>query len=181
MLHLSRLPQLTKKHSEAFAAILCGCLLLLGWIALHLGWTGLALLILPAAYVAGGYESAREGLTTLVQEKELDVDLLMIVAALGAAGLGLWRQEYYLIVDGAALILIFAISGVLEKYAMHRTDRSIRSLMSLTSDTAQVLREGREASVPIDQLDLGDQIVVKPGELIPTDGLILEGFTAVLN
>lgn len=179
MLHLSRLPQLTKKHSEAFAAILCGCLLLLGWIALHLGWTGLALLILPAAYVAGGYESAREGLTTLVQEKELDVDLLMIVAALGAAGLGLWRQEYYLIVDGAALILIFAISGALEKYAMHRTDRSIRSLMSLTSDTAQVLREGREASVPVDQLELGDQIVVKPGELIPTDGLILEGFSTL--
>jgi Cd2+/Zn2+-exporting ATPase len=148
-------------------------------MALHLGWIGLALLILPAAYVAGGYESAREGLTTLFKEKELDVDLLMIVAALGAAGLGLWRQEYYLIIDGAALILIFAISGALENYAMQRTDRSIRSLMSLTSDTAQVLRSGREVSVPIDQLELGDQIVVKPGELIPTDGLILEGFSTL--
>ncbi|MBW4515915.1 MAG: heavy metal translocating P-type ATPase [Timaviella obliquedivisa GSE-PSE-MK23-08B] len=179
MLYPSRLPQLAKKHSEAFAALLCGCLLLLGWMALHLGWIGLALLILPAAYVAGGYESAREGLTTLFKEKELDVDLLMIVAALGAAGLGLWRQEYYLIIDGAALILIFAISGALENYAMQRTDRSIRSLMSLTSDTAQVLRSGREVSVPIDQLELGDQIVVKPGELIPTDGLILEGFSTL--
>ncbi len=179
MLYPSRLPQLAQKYSEAFAALLCGGLLLLGWLALHLGWMGLALLILPAAYVVGGYESAREGLTTLFQEKELDVDLLMIVAALGAAGLGLWRREYYLIVDGAALILIFAISGALEKYALDRTDRSIRSLMSLTSDTAQVLRSGREVSVPIDQLELGDQIVVKPGELIPTDGLILEGFSTV--
>jgi len=175
MLQRSRLSQLAKTHPEAFSAILCGCLLLLGWMALHLGLIGLALLILPAAYVAGGYESAYEGLSTLFKEKELDVDLLMIVAALGAAGLGLWRQEYYLIIDGAALILIFAISGALENYAMQRTDRSIRSLMSLTSDTAQVLRSGREASVPIDQLELGDQIVVKPGELIPTDGLILEG------
>lgn len=179
MLHPSRLPQLAETHSEAFAALLCGCLLLLGWMALHLGWIGLALLILPAAYVAGGYESAREGLSTLFKEKELDVDLLMIVAALGAAGLGLWRQEYYLIIDGAALILIFAISGALENYAMQRTDRSIRSLMSLTSHTAQVLRSGREASVPIDQLELGDQIVVKPGELIPTDGLILEGYSTL--
>ncbi|NJM75549.1 MAG: heavy metal translocating P-type ATPase [Acaryochloridaceae cyanobacterium RU_4_10] len=179
MLYPSRLSQLAKTHSEALAALLSGCLLLVGWIALHLGWTGLALLILPAAYVVGGYESAREGLTTLVKEKELDVDLLMIVAALGAAGLGLWRQEYYLIIDGAALILIFAISGALENYAMQRTDRSIRSLMSLTSDTAQVLREGREASVSIDRLELGDQIVVKPGELIPTDGLILEGFSTL--
>jgi Zn2+/Cd2+-exporting ATPase len=179
MLHLSRLSQLIEKHSEAFAALLCGCLLLLGWIGLHLGWTGLALLILPAAYVAGGFGSAREGLTTLFKEKQLDVDLLMIVAALGAAGLGLWRQEYYLIVDGAALILIFAISGALETYAMQRTDRSIRSLMSLTADTAQVLRGGRETSVPIDQLELGDHIVVKPGELIPTDGLILEGWSTL--
>jgi Cd2+/Zn2+-exporting ATPase len=180
MLYPSRLPQLAKTHSEAFAAILCGGFLLLGWMALHLGWTGLALLILPTAYVVGGYESAREGLTTLVQEKELDVDLLMIVAALGAAGLGLWRREYYLIIDGAALILIFAISGALEKYALDRTDRSIRSLMSLTSDTAQVLQQGREVSVLIDQLEVGDQIVVKPGELIPTDGLILEG-SSTLN
>ena len=179
MLHPSRLSQLTEKHSEAFAALLCGCLLLLGWMALHQGWIGLALLILPAAYVVGGYESAREGLTTLIQEKELDVDLLMIVAALGAAGLGLWRREYYFLIDGAALILIFAISGALETYAMQRTDRSIRSLMSLTSDTAQVLRSGRETSVPIDQLELGDQIVVKPGELVPTDGLIVEGFSTL--
>ncbi len=179
MLYPLRLFQLAKTHSKAFVALLCGCLLLFGWIALQFGWTGLALLILPAAYITGGYESAREGLTTLVKEKELDVDLLMIVAALGAAGLGLWRQEYYLIVDGAALILIFALSGALEDYAMQRTDRSIRSLMSLTSDTAQVLRSGTEASVPIDQLELGDQIVVKPGELIPTDGLILEGFSTL--
>ncbi|MBM0745729.1 heavy metal translocating P-type ATPase (plasmid) [Phormidium sp. CLA17] len=179
MFHQSRLPQLVNTHSEVFAAILCGCFLLLGWMALHLGWDGLALLILPMAYVVGGYESAREGLTTLIKEKELDVDLLMIVAALGAAGLGLWRQEYYLIVDGAALILIFAISGALEDYAMQRTARSIRSLMSLTSDTAQVLRSGREVSVSIDQLELSDQIVVKPGELIPTDALILEGFSTL--
>ncbi|MGG6293683.1 hypothetical protein ACQ4M4_04600 [Leptolyngbya sp. AN02str] len=73
--------------------------------------------LLHTAYVIGGFESAREGLTTLLQEKELDVDLLMIVAALGAAFLGLWRQEYYLIVDGAILILIFSVSGALEGYA----------------------------------------------------------------
>jgi len=83
-----------KEHQICWQ-ILCGLLVFLGWVALNLGWLGLALLILAAAYVIGGYESTREGLTTLFQEKELDVDLLMIVAALGAAGLGLWRQEYY--------------------------------------------------------------------------------------
>jgi Cd2+/Zn2+-exporting ATPase len=167
MLYPQRLTQFTKEHTEAVAAILCGVLLFLGWFALHLNFLGWALLLLPAAYVIGGYESAREGLTTLIKEKELDVDLLMIVAALGAAILGLWQREYHLIIDGAILILIFAISGALEGYAMQRTERSIRSLMSLTQDTATVLRFGREEVVAINQLKVGDEIVVKPGELIP--------------
>jgi Cd2+/Zn2+-exporting ATPase len=179
MLYPERLHQFTKEHSDAFAAIVCGLLLLIGWLALHLGFLGWALLLLPAAYIIGGYESAREGLTTLIEEKELDVDLLMIVAALGAAGVGLWRREYHLIIDGAVLILIFAISGALEGYAMRRTERSIRSLMSLTQDTATVLRQGKEEVVPVVQLQVGDEIIVKPGELIPTDAVIVEGYTTL--
>jgi Zn2+/Cd2+-exporting ATPase len=179
MLYPQRLNQFTKEHTEAFAAIVCGVLLFFGWFALHLNFLGWALLLLPAAYVIGGYDSAREGLTTLVKEKELDVDLLMIVAALGAAILGLWQREYHLILDGGILILIFAISGALEGYAMQRTERSIRSLMSLTQDTATVLRSGREEVVPINQLKVGDEIVVKPGELIPTDAVIVSGFSTI--
>jgi Cd2+/Zn2+-exporting ATPase len=179
-LSLPRFPALLKEHPNAFAAAICGLLVLLGWLTLHWGWLGLSLLILPAAYVIGGYDSAREGLTTLLREKELDVDLLMIVAALGAAGLGLWRREYYLIVDGAVLILIFSISGALEGYAMQRTERSIRSLMSLTSDTARVWQQGQEQMVPVAQLQIGDRVLVKPGELVPTDGVIEEG-SSTLN
>ncbi|MEH2032446.1 MAG: heavy metal translocating P-type ATPase [Nostoc sp.] len=179
MLYPQRFTQFTKEHADTVAALLCGLLLFLGWFALHLGWLGLAFLLLPAAYVIGGYESAREGLTTLFKEKELDVDLLMIVAAIGAASLGLWRREYHLIIDGAILILIFAISGALEGYAMQRTERSIRSLMSLTPDIARVLLQGREEEIPISQLKVGDEIVVKPGELIPTDGIILSGYSTL--
>lgn len=179
MLYPQRLTQFTKEHTDVVAAVLCGVLLFLGWFALHLNFLGWALLLLPAAYVIGGYESAREGLTTLIKEKELDVDLLMIVAALGAAILGLWQKEYQLIIDGAILILIFAISGALEGYAMQRTERSIRSLMSLTQDTATVLSSGGEEIVPINQLKVGDEIVVKPGELIPTDGMIVSGFSTI--
>ncbi|MBD2362783.1 heavy metal translocating P-type ATPase [Anabaena minutissima FACHB-250] len=179
MLYPQRFNQFTTEHSDTLAALLCGVLLFLGWFALHLGWLGWALLLLPAAYVIGGYDSAREGLTTLIKEKELDVDLLMIVAAVGAASLGLWRREYHLIIDGAILILIFAISGALEGYAMRRTERSIRSLMSLTPDTARILQQGEEATIPISQLQVGDEIVVKPGELIPTDGMIISGYSTI--
>lgn len=179
MLYPQRFSQFTREHADTIAALLCGLLLFLGWFALHLGALGLAFLLLPAAYVIGGYESAREGLTTLFKEKELDVDLLMIVAAIGAASLGLWRREYHLIIDGAILILIFAISGALEGYAMARTERSIRSLMRLTPDTARVLHQGREEEIAISQLKVGDEIVVKPGELIPTDGIILSGYSTL--
>ncbi|MFP4296397.1 MAG: heavy metal translocating P-type ATPase [Spirulinaceae cyanobacterium] len=175
----SSFPNLFKEHPDAVAAIACGILVLLGWQMLNLNWIGLALFILTAAYVIGGFDSAREGLTTLWQEKELDVDLLMIVAALGAASLGLWQREYYLIIDGAVLILIFAISGALEGYAMQRTERSIQGLMGLTADTARIIAHGQEYTVPINELKIGDRVLVKPGELIPTDGLVTEGFSTV--
>ncbi|WP_445926955.1 heavy metal translocating P-type ATPase [Leptodesmis sp.] len=179
MLYPARLTRLATDHPDALAALLCGILVLLGWSALQFNCLGLALLLFPAAYVIGGFASAQEGLTTLLQEKELDVDLLMIVAALGAAFLGLWRREYYLIVDGAVLILIFAISGALEGYAMQRTEHSIRSLMSLTTDTARVVVGGQEQLIPVAELQVGDRIRVKPGELIPTDAVILEGETTL--
>jgi Cd2+/Zn2+-exporting ATPase len=138
---------LLKNHRETVAAAVCAILLLSGWLALQLGWQVLGLCLLPLAYIIGGCGSAIEGLTTLWEEKELDVDLLMIVAALGAAGLGWWKQDYELIIDGAVLILIFAISGALEGYAMARTERNIRSLMSLTPDLARTIVSGeRETS-----------------------------------
>lgn len=166
-------------HPDTIAALVCGVLVFFGWLTLQSGWLGLALLLLLCAYVIGGYQSTREGLTTLFVDRELDVDLLMIVAALGAAGLGLWRREYAFIVDGALLILIFAVSGALEGYAMQRTERSIRGLMNLTSDSATVWQNGQARSVSIADLQIGDEVIVKPGELVPTDGLIVEGFSTL--
>lgn len=166
-------------YPELVAAVLCAILTLLGWVALNGNWLGLGIWILLAAYVIGGYESTREGLTTLWQERELDVDLLMIVAAVGAASLGLWQQEYYLLVDGAVLILIFAISGALEGVAMHRTERNIRGLMQLAPDTARVMRQGQEEMVATQRLQVGDRVLVKPGELIPADGVVKEGSSTV--
>lgn len=170
---------LISEHPDAVAAIMCAVLLLFGWLCLQFSWITLALLILCAAYVIGGYESAKEGLTTLFKEKEFDVDLLMIVAALGAAFLGLWRKEYHLIVDGAVLILIFAISGALEGYAMQRTNNAISSLMGLTPDTARLILDDEERQVAIDKLAINDKILVKPGEFIPTDAVIIQGASSL--
>jgi Zn2+/Cd2+-exporting ATPase len=170
---------LFKDHPDAIAAAICAICVCLGWLTLQFNWVGLSIIILSAGYVIGGYDSAKEGLTTLFEEKEFDVDLLMIVAALGAAGLGLWQQDYHLAVDGAVLILIFAISGALEGYAMKHTQRNIRSLMAMTPDTATVVRGGIEEVIPVEKLQIGDRVIVKPGELIPTDAVIVEGYSAI--
>ncbi|MEM9541985.1 MAG: heavy metal translocating P-type ATPase [Cyanobacteria bacterium P01_E01_bin.42] len=162
-------------YPEAIAALTCALLTFTGWLALNQSWLGWGIWMLMAAYIIGGRDSCWDGLKTLWQERELDVDLLMIVAAIGAAILGFWQQQYYLLVDGAVLILIFATSGALESIAMHRTERNIRSLMQLTPDTARILQDTQERTIATEALQIGDRILVKPGEIVPTDGIIREG------
>jgi Zn2+/Cd2+-exporting ATPase len=166
-----------RANPETLAAVSCALLLGGATLAIHNNLAILGIVLLVSAYLIGGYASAIEGLTTLWQERELDVDLLMIVAALGAAALGWWQRDFDLAIDGAVLILIFAISGVLESYAMDRTERSIQSLMSLTPDSARLI-DG-ETMVSIGGLKIGDRLLVKPGELIPTDAKIISGSSSI--
>ncbi len=125
------------------------------------------------AYAAGGWEPALEGLRAL-REKTLDVDLLMIVAALGAAAIGQ-------VLDGALLIVIFATSGALEALATARTADSVRGLLDLAPATATRVSskddgtEETEETVATDQLAVGDVLLVRPGERIGADGRVLDG------
>ncbi|QIP73676.1 cadmium-translocating P-type ATPase [Streptomyces sp. VN1] len=119
------------------------------------------------AYAAGGWEPALEGLRAL-RGKTLDVDLLMIVAALGAASIGQ-------VLDGALLIVIFATSGALEALATARTADSVRGLLDLAPTTATRVRDGREETVPTAALAVGDTVLVRPGERIGADGTVLDG------
>ncbi|MGW0223994.1 heavy metal translocating P-type ATPase [Streptomyces tendae] len=128
-------------------------------------WTHGALYVI--AYAAGGWEPALEGLRAL-REKTLDVDLLMIVAALGAAAIGQ-------VLDGALLIVIFATSGALEALATARTADSVRGLLDLAPTTATRVRDGGEESVPTAELAVGDLVLVRPGERIGADGTVVEG------
>ncbi len=126
-----------------------------------------------AAYVTGGWEPALEGLRAL-REKTLDVDLLMIVAALGAASIGQ-------VMDGALLIVIFATSGAVEALATARTEDSVRGLLDLAPPTATRLHpdSGTEETVAVDQLAIGDIVLVRPGERVGADGRVLDGASDV--
>ncbi|MEO7110945.1 MAG: hypothetical protein ABI183_10955 [Polyangiaceae bacterium] len=127
-----------ESHGEAITTVLCAVFVLAGWLASRAGAGVMAADgLLLVGYVLGGYRQAIEGVTTLVKEHDLDVDLLMVVAAIGAAIIGYWF-------DGAVLIFIFALSGTLEGYASARTKRDIEALMALHPEEALVVRDGRE-------------------------------------
>jgi heavy metal translocating P-type ATPase len=123
-------------------------------------------------YAAGGWEPGWAGLTAL-RERTLDVDLLMVVAALGAAAIGQ-------VLDGALLIVIFATSGALEALATARTADSVRGLLDLAPATAtRLIADGREESVATEALAVGDVILVRPGERVGADGRVLDGASEV--
>ncbi|MBA8952188.1 heavy metal translocating P-type ATPase [Actinomadura namibiensis] len=124
------------------------------------------------AYAAGGWEPGWSGLKAL-RDRTLDVDLLMVLAALGAAAIGQ-------VLDGALLIVIFAASGALEAVATARTADSVRGLLDLAPATATRLSgDGAEETVPTERLRVGDTVLVRPGERVGADGRVLDGASEV--
>ena len=125
-----------------------------------------------ASYGAGGWEPGLAGLTAL-REKTLDVDLLMVLAAIGAAAIGQ-------VLDGGLLIVIFATSGALEAVATHRTEQAVRGLLDLAPERAVRLGAGGvEEVVDAVALRVGDMILIRPGERIAADGQVTSGASEV--
>jgi cation-transporting P-type ATPase D len=125
-----------------------------------------------ACYLTGGWGSAWAGAQAL-RNKALDVDLLMIVAAIGAVAIGQ-------IFDGALLIVIFATSGALDDIATQHTADSVNGLLKLAPDRAVVVGDdGNERVIPAGELTVGDRVVVRPGERIPADGAVTSGCSEV--
>ncbi|RZH67549.1 heavy metal translocating P-type ATPase [Natrinema altunense] len=114
--------------------------------------------------VRSGYYSATN--------RSLDIDLLMGTAIIAATGIG-----YF--VEAATLAVLFSIAELLEDYAMDRARDSLRELMELSPDEATVKRDGEEVTVPADEVDVGETVVVRPGDKIPLDGTVREGGSAV--
>ncbi|MBU6402232.1 MAG: heavy metal translocating P-type ATPase, partial [Verrucomicrobia bacterium] len=154
---------------QLLAAGLCGAF---GLAAYLIGTTLAAELLYPLAYLAGGWFALHE---VWVRWKQwtLDVHFLMVAVALGSASIGAWGE-------GTTLLFLFALSGALEHYAMGRTQREIRSLFQTAPKVATRLDEqGREQESPVDRLQPGMRLRLKPGEQFPVDGEILKGATAV--
>ncbi len=150
-------------------------------IALLIGWIGGSLTgALPAwlitfaaliAFAAGGY-SGLMGAIAEARAGRLDIDFLMIAAALGAAAIGEWEE-------GALLLFLFTLSGALEEFAIERTRKAIEALADLRPEVARVRRAEQEVTLAVDELVIGDIVLVRPGERLPVDGVVTSGVSSI--
>lgn len=161
-----------KVHGELIAAITSGVLIAIGWLLAQYEQTTPSIVIYILAFVIGGFAKAKEGILDTIEEKELNVEMLMIFAAIGSAIIGYWNE-------GAILIFIFALSGALETYTMNKSHKEISSLMELQPEEATLLTSGIEKVVHVSSLKIGDTILVKPGERVPADGRLVKGETNI--
>lgn len=162
MTHVSNL----KQHLHIITTSLCLFFILVGILLLH-SELGLAPIFFLLAFIIGGYQSAKEGLTELFVDKHLSVDLLMILAAIGSGLIGYWME-------GALLIFIFSLSSTLEELAMEKSRNAIASLMNMTPPTARKVDENGEITVlDTASIHVGDTIQVRKGDTVPLDGTLL--------
>jgi Cd2+/Zn2+-exporting ATPase len=121
--------------------------------------------------VRNGYYSAKN--------LSLDIDFLMSTAILGATGLSLFFTGASLYIEAASLAVLFNVAELLERYSVSRARNSMEELMELSPDRAVVRRDGEEREVPVDDVAVGEVVLVEPGEKIPMDGEVIEGESAV--
>ncbi|MBV5329521.1 MAG: cation-translocating P-type ATPase [Chlorobium sp.] len=160
------------KNARTLATIASGvlltCALILSWLEIS---EGMVTLLYALAAATGAFHAARSGLYSL-RTLSLDMNFLMTAAIIGAAVLGEWSE-------GATVAFLFSFGNTLQTYTMEKTRRSIQSLMELAPPEALVRQENQERRLPVEDIVVGDIIIVKPGERIAMDGTVLHGASSV--
>ena len=162
-----------KVQRELLLSLLAGLFLVMGWLGERfLGWPQpLYLALYAATYITAGVHVARHAWHAL-RERHFDTDVLMLAAALGAAALGEFAE-------GALLLTLFSLGHALEERALDQARDAVRSLAQLAPRTALTHRDGAERELPVDELIIGDIVIVRPGARLPVDGEIAVGTSAV--
>jgi len=160
-------------NRELLFSLLSGVMLLSAWLLGHFANAGvqITLPLYALAYILGGYEPVRHAWHGL-RERQFDTDLLMVLAALGAASLGDFAE-------GALLLFLFSLGHTLEHRALDRARNAVRALASLTPKTALVRKQEENLTLPVEKLALGDIVIVRPGERVAVDGVVATGSSGV--
>jgi len=161
------------RNPKVLSSVASGVLLLIGWL---IGLAGAAEIVSTVIYIAailiGGYYFGREAIEELIFEREIGIELLMSTAAVVATIMGQAGE-------GAMLVFLYSISEAAEGYTEEKTRAAIKALMNLAPKVALVRRENVEREIPVEELEVGDVFIVKPGESIATDGAVLVGSSSV--
>ncbi|MFV1985973.1 MAG: heavy metal translocating P-type ATPase [Gemmatimonadota bacterium] len=163
------------RNRELVWSLGSGILLVAAWVGER--WLGLGPIVAVGlylgAYALGGFDLVHHWVSSLRRGRiSFDIDLLMLLAAIGAAILGEWAE-------GAFLLFLFSLAHALQHYALGRARRAIKALAELAPATATVLRDGNAEEVAIEDVSKGDVVLVRPAERVPVDGTVREGFSAV--
>lgn len=161
------------RNPKVVTSAISGILLLIGWLLTHLGVPqAVTTSMFVASILIGGYYFGREAIEELVFEREVGIELLMAVAAVTAALLGE-------VLEGAMLVFLYSMSEAAEGYTEEKTRSAIKALMDLAPKVALVKRDNGEVEIPVEQVQVGDVFIVKPGQSMATDGVVLVGATSV--
>ena len=164
--------QTNKNKNENGLVILSGVLIALGFIGSFNGISPLMSTMLYAiAMVISGYKPVKSAFYA-IKSRSLDMNVLMSAAAIGAALIGEW-------LEGATVVWLFAIGNLLQTKSIERTRNSIRNLMDLAPPEAWVKVGSEIIKKPVEEITVGDIIIVKPGDKIPLDGEIIQGESSV--
>lgn len=161
-------------HPPMRNALISGLLTGIAFVLGHLGFIPsiAEISIYVVAILLGGYHWSREGIEELIEEKEIGIEILMMAATIGSAILGMWDEA-------AFLVFLYGTAEGLEEYTYAKTRHSIRKLLDLAPKEARVLRNGKEVTIPAEEIKVGDIFIVRPGESMPTDGIILKGSSSI--
>ena len=160
------------RNPKVVTSAVAGALVLVGWLLSVAEAESLSLTVYVSAMAIGGYYFGREALEELVFEREIGIELLMSVAAVTAAILGAPEE-------GAILVFLYSMSEAAEGYTEEKTRSAVRALMDLTPKRAIVRRDGRDVEIPVEELSVGDVFLVRPGQAVATDGVVVSGASSV--
>lgn len=163
---------MTKKQKKVLIRIIAAAVLMIGFSFLPIsGWLAFGLYMIP--YIVIGYDILKKAFKGILNRQVFDENFLMAVATVGAVCLGEYKE-------GVAVMLFYQIGELFQSYAVGKSRRNISALMDIRPDYANIERDGDIVTVDPDEVAIGELIIVKPGEKIPIDGIIVEG-NASLN
>lgn len=164
--------KLTKEKKAILSTILCLLFMIIGFTLEKIGFV-----FYPVSFILailfGGWKQTTEGLLDTFENKHLNVDLLMALAAIGACIIGNWFE-------GAMLTFIFCLSGALEEYTTNKSKKEISALMNLQPETAFLLdKQGKTTEIAVNKLEIGNLVLVPKGASIPIDGKLVTGASTI--